>query len=109
MAKKTKSKLEIAIDTLGKNIKPIFSGFNETNFKLENYRNEFILHAYDYLKVLRTEDSNEDNHSFNAINKTIFNLVNLDETKNNHSYFRKFSTYCLLVLKKKFFLIFRFI
>ncbi len=66
---KTKSKLEIAIDTLGKNIKPIFSGFNETNFKLENYRNDFILHAYDYLKVLRTEDNNEDNHSFNAINK----------------------------------------
>ena len=97
MAKKTKtkSKLEIATDILGKSIKPIFTGFNDTNFKLENYRNDFISYAYDYLKVLRTEDSNEDNHSFNAINKTIFNLVNLDETKNHHTYFRKFSNTCV--------------
>ena len=35
-------------------------------------RNEFVKIAYDYLQVLKNEDSNSDNHSLTKISKVIF-------------------------------------
>ena len=88
-------KLENAQQILCKNLKTIFVGFNDLQPKLSDFRNQFIKHTYDYLKVLRIEDKNKDNHSFNKLTRTIFELVNLDESKNNHSYFRKFANTCV--------------
>ena len=89
-------KLIVAQKEMASKVKSIFKWFNDNQvIKLADKRNEFVKIAYDYLQVLKNEDSNTDKHSLTKITKVIFDAVGLKSNEYNSKYFRKFANTCV--------------